>query len=123
MGRYHLWLYASIFQSRETGQASLWVARRIETDSASTPQYEVITVAAGGDVSTRTVRGWRLGSEYRLYRATQLLAGGEWTAFPLALGDIVGFFPPFLLLFPLGSGILGAWLLRKSRRRLTAAAA
>lgn len=123
LGRYHLWIDAWIFRERTSGTASLWVARRVQADSASEPRYEVTTVAEDGSVRRREVGGWQMSTDYRLYRTTQFITDGKWTAFPLALVDVLGFFPVLLLVFPIGTAVVGCWLLRLGVRKRSALAA
>lgn len=123
LGRYHLWYDAWVFRERATGRASLWLARRLQPTDASDPQFEVVTVAPDGTQERRVLSAWRLGTAYRLFRATQFVREGTWTAMPLSLNAVIGFFPIFLLVFPIGTFIAGALLIRRgSSGRLREAA-
>jgi hypothetical protein len=62
------------------------------------------------------LRGWSLGSRYGVWRATQFLRANEWEAFPLSMLDFVAF-PIVLLIYPIGTLILGIGLVRSGRRR------
>jgi hypothetical protein len=110
MGRYHFWFDAWVFRARSGGPPTLWLARRLQATDAATPRFEVITVATDGTHQTRVFRAWQLGTDYRLRRATQFVADGEWMIFPLSLGGVLGFFPPLLLIFPIGTAVAGALL-------------
>jgi hypothetical protein len=122
LGRYHLWFDAWQFTERATGQKTLWLARRLQPDPGGSPRYEVVVVDEQGRRQTRVYRGWELGSGYPLFRATQFIRD-EWSAFPLSMLDAV-FFWPILLLYPLGTLVLGVSLLRRGAqaRPLRAAA-
>jgi hypothetical protein len=116
LGRYHLWYDAWLFRERASGRTTLWLARRLQPTDASGPRFEVVTVDPGGRVQRRVLRPWRLGTEYRLFRATQFVREGTWTVMPLSLDAVIGFVPLFLLVFPLGTAVVGVRLIRGGRR-------
>jgi hypothetical protein len=113
LGRYHLWFDAWVFRDRATGRASLWLARRLQPTDASDPRFEVVTVAPDGARERRVLRAWRLGTDYRLFRATQFVREGAWSAMPLSLGATFGVFPVLLLAFPIGTFFAGVLLMRR----------
>ena len=112
LGRYHLWFDAWVFRERATGRASLWLARRLQPTDAISPRFEVVTVASDGTRERRVLRAWRLGTDYRLFRATQFVREGAWAAMPLSLGATFGVFPVLLLAFPVGTFVAGVLLMR-----------
>lgn len=113
LGRYHLWYSAWLFRERASGRTTLWLARRLQPSNADWPRFEVTVVQPDGSVRTRVLRGAQLAGEYRLYRATQFVRQGTWSVLPLALGDVIGLFPLFLAIFPIGTFALGVWLIRR----------
>lgn len=116
LGRYHLWYDAWLFRERTTGNSTLWLARRLQRGEGDSPRFEVTVVEPDGTLQTRILRGWQLGTESRLYRATQFVRGSTWTVLPLSLGDALGYFPLLLFVFPVGTSVLGARLLKRRSR-------
>jgi hypothetical protein len=123
LGRYHMWLDAWVFRDRATSEQTLWFAQRRESAATLGPRFEVTEVSADGAIRTRQLRGWQLGSDYRLFRATQFVRRGEWSVFPLAVGDVAGLFPLLLLVLPLGTFLVGILLMRQGRGAGTPVAA
>lgn len=115
LGRYHLWFDARIFRDRRSGDSTLWMARRIGADGSS-PRFEVTTIRADGARTRRLFRTHQLGRSYPLFRTTQFLRGSSFWVVPLSVLDF-GIFPPFLLVFPIGTLVFGIILLRRRRVR------
>ena len=116
LGRYHMWLQATPFHDRTSGEDVLFLARRIQPSDAGGARFEVNRLDESGAVTTEMLRGWSLGSRYAVWRATQFLRANEWEAFPLSMLDAVAF-PLFLLIYPMGTLFLGIVLVRSGRRR------
>jgi hypothetical protein len=114
LGRYHLWFDASVFRDKQSGDSALWMARRIEAEG-SRPLYEVITIAADGGEIRRLLRTHQLGRSYPIFRSTQFLRGSTFFVVPLSVLDFF-IFPPFLLIFPVGTLITGLLLVRSGKR-------
>ena len=117
LGRYHLWIDAWKFIN-ESGDSSLWLTRRLQQAQDATPAYEVITLAAGASPERHVYAGWQLGGSYPLFRATKFLRTGVMEGVPLSMLSAL-YFWPILLVFPLGSFVLGTVLLWRGRRGLS----
>jgi hypothetical protein len=115
LGRYHLWFSAWTFTDRATGRTTLWLARRHQPDSTEGPRFEVTTVAEDGTRETRLLRQWQLGTSYPLFRSTQFVRDGSFFAIPLSMLEAF-IFPPILLMFPIGTLIVGVVLVRRGTR-------
>ncbi len=113
-GRYHGWFDVWIFRSRESGQSSLWIGRRIQATRAASPVFEIATISEDGRVQSDTLRAWRLGFDYRHFRTTQFIRSGTWATMPLTL-ELGFFFPPSLIIFPIGTFVAGIMLMRRKR--------
>jgi hypothetical protein len=113
LGRYHGWFDAWLFRDRIDGRQTLWLARRLQATATESPRFEVITVGEHQTPQRRVLGAWRLGGDYRLYRATQFVREGTWSTMPFALGDTIGIFPLALLVFPVGTFVLGIVLVRR----------
>lgn len=120
IGRYHGWLDAWVFVRRSDNDSSLWVTRRLQTAAADPARFELLIVHSNGAAETRTVRGWQLGFDYPSYRSTQFVRSSEWEVLPLDVSEVAGFFPILLLIFPVGTLVVGIVLLRKARIRAPA---
>ena len=114
IGRYHLWDDAWLFKDRESGRTSLWLVRRLEPRPGASARYEVTTMADSGSIQTQVLRGWDLGASYPLFRSTQFIRSGILSGVSLSMLD-ASYFWPILLVFPLGSLVLGLWLVRRSK--------
>jgi hypothetical protein len=114
IGRYHLWIDAWLFKDRQSGRTSLWLVRRLEVQPGASARYEVTTVADSGSVQTQVLRGWDLGASYPLFRSTQFIRSGLLSGVSLSMLDAF-YFWPILSVFPVGSLVLGVWLVRRSR--------
>jgi hypothetical protein len=114
LGRYHGWFDAWIFRDRTDGRQTLWLARRLQATATETPRFEVITVGESQTLQRRVLGAWRLGGDYRLYRATQFVREGTLGTMPLALGDLIGLLPVALIVFPIGTFVLGIVLVRRN---------
>jgi hypothetical protein len=113
LGRYHTWVDAWRLRDRTTNRTTLWLVRRIHPLSERQTRYEVTTVEQDGTHHTSTLRTWQLGANYPLFRSTQFIRDGS--AIPLSmLGAVI--FPPLLIVFPLGTLVLGIILLRRTSR-------
>ena len=115
LGRYHLWYDAWLFADRARGDTSLWLARRLQETDQSVPRFELTVVDAVGRADRRVLSRWALDRDYRVFRGTQFVREGGWTVMPLSLTGVAGFVPPFLVLFPIGSFLVGMRLLRRPR--------
>jgi hypothetical protein len=128
-GRYHLWLGASTFRERASGNTSLWLTRRLQSKDGERPLFEVITVEHDGGMRIQYLHSWQLGRSFPLFRSTQFVRSARATTFPAATieGFAVSPFPlsmlegiaiwPILLVFPIGSLVLALHLLRGHHRR------
>jgi hypothetical protein len=115
LGRYHLWFDAWHFKERASGRTTLWLTRRLQPDSAASPRFEVITLAENGAPSRRLLSTWQLGASYPLFRSTQFVRDGTSAAIPLSMLE-AAIFPPILLVFPIGTFVLGLYLIRRGLR-------
>ena len=116
IGRYHLWADVWRFTDRASGDSSVWLVRRLQERDERRPRFEVIAIASGKVRRSEILRTWQLGRSYRHFRATQFVREGTSAAFPLSVLEAF-YFPLVLLVFPVGSFILGTWLWRVGRRR------
>ena len=114
-GRYHSWFDATVFTSRATGDSSLWLARKVRRGKSDT-RYEVTELDSDGSIRTRMLSGWQLGLDYRTYAATGLLTWDTLWPIPLDLSGFI-FFPPALLVYPVGTLVAGVVLWRRGRLR------
>ncbi len=125
IGRYHLWLDAWIFENRATGRRSLWLVRRLQPRGTGKPTIEVITVEQDGDTRIQHLPVWWLGQSFPLFRSTQFVrAPTPSSSIPLSVLEAIVFsamplsmleglyFWPLLLVFPIGTFVLGVFLLR-----------
>jgi hypothetical protein len=116
LGRYHGWYDAWVFRDRRSADSVLYLARRLQPRSSESPRFELTTVdASTRDVKQRIVTGSQLAWSFPAYRSTQFIRDGTWTVLPLALGDLLGFFPLALLVFPVGTAVVGYLLARRPR--------
>ncbi len=118
LGRYHLWFDAWVFRDRYTGERALWMTQRIQENGARFPEFEVIIVGEDGAIQTQRLRWYQLGRNYLVFRSTQFISDGSFFRMPLSMTE-AAIFPPFLLLFPLGTLTLGLLLLRRDAARGT----
>jgi hypothetical protein len=117
LGRYHTWYDAWLFTDRTTADTTLWLARRLQATEQSVPRFELTVVDGSGQVRRRVLSRWALDLDYRVFRGTQFVREDLWTVMPLSLVSLLGYVPPLLALFPIGSFLLGVRLLRRSRRK------
>jgi hypothetical protein len=115
-GRYHTWFTATVFTSRATADSSLWLARKVRLGRRDT-RYELTEIRGDGSTRTRMLRGWQLGLDYRTEEATGLLTWDSWWPTPLDLSGFV-FVAPLLLIYPIGTFVLGVVLWRRGRERV-----
>ncbi len=127
--RYHLWLGASTFRERASGNTSLWLTRRLQSNDGGRPMFEVITVEHDGGTRIQYLHSWQLGRSFQLFRSTQFVRSGQATTFPAAMveGFALSAFPlsmlegiaiwPILLVYPIGSFLVGLHLLRRHHRK------
>lgn len=113
LGRYHRWYDAWLFRERGSGQRTLWLARRLQAMESDAPRFELVTISEAGEWHTQVLRSWQLCRDYPTFRATQFVREGTSWPFPLALDGVIGFFPILLLIFPLGTLVLGVFLLAR----------
>jgi hypothetical protein len=118
LGRYHGWLDAWVFTDRGS-DSSLWITRRLQPAANDPVRFELVIVRSNGAVERRTVHGWQLAFDFPSFRSTQFIRS-EWEVLPLDVSEVAGFFPIFLLLFPLGTLVAGIVLLVRSRLRAPA---
>lgn len=116
VGRYHLWADVWRFTDRASGDSSLWLVRRLQERAEGRPRFEVISISSGKVRQREMLRTWQLGRSYRHFRSTQFIRDGTSAAFPLSVLDAF-YFPLLLLIYPLGSLVLGVWLWWSGRRR------
>lgn len=112
--RYYGWVDAWRFTTRETGENMMLLVRRLAPVDDHGTRYEIHRVGADGRITTAELRGWQLARDYPVYRATQFVRPHAWVAAPLSMIDAAAF-PPLLLIFPLGTLVLGGVLLRRRR--------
>jgi len=123
LGRYHGWYDAWVFRDRRSADSVLYLARRVQPRSSESPRFELTTVDGSTRAVTRRVlTGWQLAWSFPTFRSTQFIRDNTWTALPLALGDLLGFFPLAVLVFPVGTAVVGYLLARRPRGRHHAAA-
>jgi hypothetical protein len=116
LGRYFGWVDVWTFRSRESGETTLWMGRRLQPARGATPLFEITTIDEKGRVNADTLRAWRLGFDYRHYRTTQFIRSGTWATMPLTL-ELAGFVPLTLLVFPIGSAIAGVMMISPKRQK------
>jgi len=116
LGRYHMWFQATRFHYIESGKDVLYFARRMQATPGSSVRFEVNTLDENGVVTRDVLHPWSLGGRYAVWRATQFLRAHEWEAFPLSMLEGV-MVPIILLIFPIGTLILGIALVLLGRRR------
>lgn len=109
LGRYHGWLDAWSFRERETGRTSLWIARRLQPREGGRPEFEVMSIEERGTPRIRRLGRYQLGASYPLFRATQFVRDGS--PFPLSMLG-AAYLWPIVLVFPLGTLVLGALWMR-----------
>ena len=114
-GRYYGWYQAWIFRSRSTNDSALYLARRVQSSQEDSPEFEITVVDRSGKADRRVLRAWELGWDYRVFRSTQLIRQGTWNVMPLTLSSVIGIFPLFLLIFPVGTTVLGILLMKHKR--------
>ncbi len=85
-------------------------------DSAR-PRFEIITIDATGKYSVQIRTKNELRGEHRMSSVTYLVAEDPIPEFPLSLVNFI-LFPYLVLVFPIGTGLLGVLLLRPFRARL-----
>jgi hypothetical protein len=123
LGRYHLWFDAWRFRERDNGRSTLFLARRLQPEAASSPRFEVVVVQEDGTYSVREFRTWQLAESYPLFRATQFIRDSTSGALPLSMLDMAAA-PVILLICPLGTFLVGSaclltsYLLARRGRRL-----
>jgi hypothetical protein len=114
LGRYFGWVDVWQFKESNVRDSSLWVARRIQETPSVSPLYEITTIDGNGAIVTDTFPPWRLGTDYRRFRATQFMQSGA-QVMPLSVADMLGMMPVLVLVFPLGTLLLGVLLLGKRK--------
>lgn len=112
LGRYFGWVDALQFKKSNDSDASVWFSRRIQKTASAPPIYEITTIDGNGAIATDTFPAWRLGTDYHRFRATQFMQTGT-HVMPLSMADVLGVMPIFVLVFPLGTLLLGVLLLRR----------
>ena len=115
LGRYHGWYDASIFRRRSDNDSALFLVKRVQPGEQDTPRFEITIVDGSGQFNRRILRAWQLGWDYRVFRSTQFIRQGTWTVMPFTLSSIIGVFPVFLIFFPIGTALLGIFLVREPR--------
>jgi hypothetical protein len=120
-GRYFPWFEAVVFEERASGRTSLWIARALG-DGPVGPAFQVVVVDEGGAIQVREVkRSDPPVDDYRLSRVLQFMGGPPPPLFPMSVLG-AAFFWPMLLVYPLGTLLLGLYLAFARRRTAPAVA-
>lgn len=106
------WFSAAVITDREGRDSSLWLVRRLQAADTVPPRFEVIVVDTSGRHAVHTYSQRALRRDERLHNLTYLVAERLRPDHPLSVTAFV-WFPYLVLLFPIGTGIAGAWMLRR----------
>ena len=108
------WFDAIKFVDRAGRDSSVWLARRLQVADSVPPRFEIITVDAQGHSTVQVHPQSEVRGEYRRGTVTALIAEDPSQEFPLSVVGLL-WVPYLLLVFPIGTGVLGVVLLRRSR--------
>jgi hypothetical protein len=108
------WFDALKFVDRAGGDSSLWLARRLQVADSVPPRFEIITVDAQGNIGVHQYAQDEVRSEYRVRAATALIAENSRSQFSLSVVGLA-LVPYLLLVFPIGTGLVGIVLIRQPR--------
>lgn len=108
------WLDAEKFVHRAGRDSSVWLARRLQVADSVPPRFEIIAVEANGQTSVHVYGQSEVRGEYRRGTVTALIAEDPRPEFPFSVVGLL-WVPYLLLVFPIGTGIVGVVLLRSAR--------
>lgn len=108
------WFDAVTFVDRAGRDSSLWMARRLQAADTVRPRFEIITVDATGNYTVQVRTQEEVRGEYRLGTVTALVGENSRPEFPLSVVNLL-WLPYLLLVFPIGTGIVGVLLFRSGR--------
>ena len=108
------WLTVMAFVDRARGDSSLWIARRLQAADSVPQRFEIITIDATGEYRVQMHTQDELRRDYRLNAVTGLVGESPFPEFWLSIVNFA-MVPWLLLIFPIGTGVLGVALLRSSR--------